>query len=103
MQGICNGACKSGSPWLLDIVARWPAYADHAWHHGESLRRLGEIVQDRLMQFAGTDRGPYPKGPVSGVTKQRFYDPKPLARVEAANAEPGVRSPVRYAAGAREA
>jgi rhamnosyltransferase len=79
------------------------ADAFHAWHDGEPLWRLGEIVQFRLMQFAGTYRGLHQKRPVSSETTRRFYYPKPLARPEAAAAEPVARPLVRYAAGSREA
>lgn len=77
------------------------ADAYHAWHDGESLRRLGEIAQYRLMQFAGTYRGLHHKGPVSSATKERFYYPKPLARPEVAEADSVARPLVRYAAGPR--
>jgi glycosyltransferase involved in cell wall biosynthesis len=84
------------------------ADAYHAWHDGEPLWRLGEIVQYRLMQFAGTYRGLHHKGPVTNQTKERFYYPKPLARrpvvaAEKQAAEEVSRPLVRYAAGPREA
>jgi glycosyltransferase involved in cell wall biosynthesis len=79
------------------------ADAYHAWHDGESLWRLGEIAQYRLMQFAGTYRGLHHKGPVSNQTKERFYYPKPLERQGVVAAEEVSRPLVRYAAGPREA
>jgi glycosyltransferase involved in cell wall biosynthesis len=79
------------------------ADAYHAWHDGESLWRLGEIAQYRLMQFAGTYRGLHHKGPVSSATRERFYYPKPLERPPLAADDEVSRPLVRYAAGPREA